>query len=460
MNMTAEQSQPQPAAQTQAAPKKKRGCTTCLIIALIAVIILLLMCSCCSFLTLSILGAKGQPGTIIKPSAAAADKPSGSTVAAPISLSASPTESTIDLKWLMTSTSGIASYKVYRSEKPYQNYAELTKIPVGTLSYSDKEAKKGITYYYVVTAVATSAAESGNSKSVSAIIDTPPLIPQGIYSWQDVKVKAEADPAYLSVFVKVTGLNKSDIDRLANKEKSGQTFKTTLLKGTVITNTMEDYKIVANYVLNRDREALTDEDGRPHVLTQCGNPMKLQVPITPTAVFIQQVQVIITTVVMILPPSITNIFINAGQAANGVTVAVLPGSTVIQVGPGFAPPPRGAFIDPADFGEDAYDPNAPPELEEGQQWIEEGKLLITATPPDPGPGESVTMTVKIFPAEQGVTISYSMQGTDGYTTSGQPTTDANGEITFTIPGGAAGVHDTITISVPSKGLEGTAEYDF
>jgi len=406
------------------------------------------------------IGAKGQPGTIVPPSEAGPGKDSGSSIPIPTGLSANPAETSIDLKWNQVSNSEVYKYKVYRSEKPNQSYAELAKVTSGSPLYNDKTAIKGTTYYYIVTAMAKSGAESGNSASAFAVIETPPLIPEGIYSWKDVKIKAKADPAYLKVFIQVTGLNKSDIDRLAQKETQGQTFKVTLLQGTIITNTTEDYMIVPNYVLNRDRDALTDETGNPYVLTKCGNPMKRQVPITPTSVVIQQVQIFITTIVMILPPQITNIFINAGQAANGITIAVLPNSTIIRIGPTYAPPPPGVFIDPADFGDSLYNPEEQIELEEGQQWIKEGKLLVSANPPDPGPSESVTMTVKIFPAEEGVPVSYSVEGTDGYTNSGTQNTDADGVISFTIPGGATGIQDTIKVSIPSKGLEGSTTYSF
>jgi hypothetical protein len=77
---------------------------------------------------------------------------------------------------------------------------------------------------------------------------------------------------------------------------------------------------------------------------------------------------------------------------------------------------------------------------------------------DPGPGEGVTVTATTIPPMAGCIISFSIVGTDGYTNSASPTTDANGSATFYIPGGAEGVVDTVTISV--GGQTTTVVYSF
>ena len=99
-------------------------------------------------------------------------------------------------------------------------------------------------------------------------------------------------------------------------------------------------------------------------------------------------------------------------------------------------------------------------LEEGQQWAAHGKILLEANPSDPGPGESVVMTIQIFPAEASVSVEYSVSGTDGYTASGTLTTNAEGKCEFNIPGGAEGVADTINVTVPSRGDTGSTNYSF
>jgi len=74
-------------------------------------------------------------------------------------------------------------------------------------------------------------------------------------------------------------------------------------------------------------------------------------------------------------------------------------------------------------------------------------VSATPNPIDPGPGEGVTVTATTIPAVSGCTVSFSISGTDGYSKSESPTTDASGSASFYIPGGAEGVVDTVTISV-------------
>ena len=422
------------------------------------------MCSCCSFFALSMAGAKGQAATIIKPTKPVAGENNGAAVPIPVGLTASATVSEINLAWNSVSASGVKEFRVYRSEKPDKGYAKLAEVKKVDMTYADSEVKKGTAYYYVITAISNGGAESGNSERAAATIDIPPLVPKGIYSWSDVQSKAKTDEEYLRILTKVTGLTMTDVNRLVAKEKTGAKMITTLTKGGIITNTMEDYRIVPNFVLPNDRQALMDENGVPHVMTKCGNPMKRQAPVTATAVLIQNIQIFVTTIINIMPPPINVTIINAAQTANTIVVAITPTSVLINMGPDFSPTPSTTYVDPVDFGDDVYDPEAEADLEkpldEGQQWIKEGKLLISATPPDPGPSEMVTMTVKLIPSDSGVEVSFSVTGTDGYSNSGTAVTDANGEISFTIPGGAAEVHDTVSVTVPSRNETGTVEYTF
>jgi len=471
------------------APPKKYG-----VIVWLIPLLLLLMFSCCcigSFFLLSMAGAEGQPSTVIPPSLPSESKTgsSGTSVSIPKNLTASSADNEINLNWNSVSASDLKGYKIYKSLTPGGDFVLIKNISSDKTGLSDVDVKKGVPYYYVVTALTVDEAESGNSNQASAMIEAPSLIPEGIYSWAAVQKRCKEDPKYLDLLERVTGLTMTDVDRLAQKEKDGLNLKKTLVKSTIITNSTKNYKILPNYVLKTDRIALTDENGMPQVLVKCGNPMKLQIPVTTTGVIIQQVQIFITNIIMVLPPAIVNIFINASQPVNSMTVLVLPGGIQTVLGPGFAPPPPGVFIDPADFGSDAaYDedeleirpldghdegeetpteeePDAEPhdeeeELPEGQQWIEEGKLLVIADPSDPAPGQSVTMTVRLTPAKPGVEISYEVTGTDGYHSSGTVATDQNGEIKFTIPGGAGGVTDTIQVNVPSENLNGSAQYVF
>lgn len=85
--------------QHAAPPKRRRGFLTCLVIALAVLVVLMGLCSCCFFGALSLVGAKGQPGTLISPSEPAAGKPSGTSIKIPLGLSATAKETSINLAW-------------------------------------------------------------------------------------------------------------------------------------------------------------------------------------------------------------------------------------------------------------------------------------------------------------------------------------------------------------------------
>lgn len=74
-------------------------------------------------------------------------------------------------------------------------------------------------------------------------------------------------------------------------------------------------------------------------------------------------------------------------------------------------------------------------------------VSATPVPADPGPNEDVTVYATTVPPVPGCTVNFSIVGTDNYSKSESPTTDATGTASFNIPGGAEGVHDTVTISV-------------
>ncbi len=88
-------------------------------------------------------------------------------------------------------------------------------------------------------------------------------------------------------------------------------------------------------------------------------------------------------------------------------------------------------------------------------------LYITASPnpPDPSPYQGVTVTATLFPPVAGCEISFSIVGTDGYTNSGTYPSDASGQASFYIPGGAADVFDVVTITT-STGLSYRVTYTF
>ncbi|HVJ05724.1 MAG TPA: alkaline phosphatase family protein [Candidatus Saccharimonadales bacterium] len=87
--------------------------------------------------------------------------------------SSTATVHSVTLTWTASSSSGVSGYNVYRSTTSGISYAKLTSSQVTGTSYTDANVSAGATYYYVVTAVGASGAESGYSSQVSAIIPTP-----------------------------------------------------------------------------------------------------------------------------------------------------------------------------------------------------------------------------------------------------------------------------------------------
>lgn len=88
-------------------------------------------------------------------------------------------------------------------------------------------------------------------------------------------------------------------------------------------------------------------------------------------------------------------------------------------------------------------------------------LVVTLSPNNPAPKQSVNVYAQVYPAASGVSISFSVVGTDGYTNSATYTTGASGRTqAFYIPGGAKGVTDTVTVSIPSQGTTKTYTYVF
>jgi len=83
---------------------------------------------------------------------------------------------------------------------------------------------------------------------------------------------------------------------------------------------------------------------------------------------------------------------------------------------------------------------------------------ITPHPADPAPGQSVTVTATIFPAEAGVTVEFSIVGTDGYSNAESVVTDENGQASFFIPGAAEDVVDVVTVRVGETEAEVTYRF--
>jgi fibronectin type 3 domain-containing protein len=121
-------------------------------------------CTIAILFTPSASGTRGASLTIT-------DNASGSPQSA--SLSGAGTHDVI-LSWIASPTSGIAGYNLYRGTTPGgESSAPLNSSPINSTVYADVNVTAGAQYYYVVTAVAWSGAQSANSNEVSATIPSP-----------------------------------------------------------------------------------------------------------------------------------------------------------------------------------------------------------------------------------------------------------------------------------------------
>jgi hypothetical protein len=77
----------------------------------------------------------------------------------------------VDLSWLASTSSGVASYNVYRAITSGGPYTKMGNVPGN--SFTDSKVTAGTTYFYVVTAVNVSNAESVYSGEASSTVPTP-----------------------------------------------------------------------------------------------------------------------------------------------------------------------------------------------------------------------------------------------------------------------------------------------
>ncbi|MBZ5501221.1 MAG: choice-of-anchor D domain-containing protein [Acidobacteriia bacterium] len=90
---------------------------------------------------------------------------SGTGAAAP-----SPSPHSVALSWTASTSSGVTGYNVYRSPVSGGPYAMVSPSRVAATQYTDSTVQSAQTYYYVITAVDSSNAESAYSNEASAAI--------------------------------------------------------------------------------------------------------------------------------------------------------------------------------------------------------------------------------------------------------------------------------------------------
>ncbi len=78
----------------------------------------------------------------------------------------------VALAWT-ADTASVAGYNLHRSIVSGGPYTKLNSSPVTGVQYTDSTVQGGLTYFYVVTAVSSTGAESADSAQVSAVIPAP-----------------------------------------------------------------------------------------------------------------------------------------------------------------------------------------------------------------------------------------------------------------------------------------------
>src|SRR5712692_10261639 len=78
----------------------------------------------------------------------------------------------VTLRW-DASTSAVAGYNVYRSDKSGGPYKKLNPSPIKETTYTYPTVRAGRTYYYLVKSVTAKDVESIASNEISAVIPVP-----------------------------------------------------------------------------------------------------------------------------------------------------------------------------------------------------------------------------------------------------------------------------------------------
>jgi len=107
--------------------------------------------------------------------------PGSGSVPAPLYVNVSMTDGVVDVTWSPVSSPTLAGYYVYRGNGTAGQYTRLTITPIPKAAptvYRDSSVQPGHTYFYTVTTVNTTGAESGYAQAISVTIPpytTPPL---------------------------------------------------------------------------------------------------------------------------------------------------------------------------------------------------------------------------------------------------------------------------------------------
>src|SRR5262249_58131319 len=105
----------------------------------------------------------------------ASNASNGPTVQSLAGNGTAPVQHSVALTWTASTSSNVVGYNIYRGNVSGGPYNKINAALNPSTNYTDSTVVSGQTYYYVVTAVDTSANESSYSNEVQAVIPYRPL---------------------------------------------------------------------------------------------------------------------------------------------------------------------------------------------------------------------------------------------------------------------------------------------
>jgi len=122
--------------------------------------------------TVTIQFAPQASGSVSGSASLASNATDSPTVISVTGSGVTPTQHSVNLTWT-ASTSSVSGYNIYRGTQSGGPYVKISSNLQTSTTYRDSTVQSGTSYYYVVTAVDSTGAESSYSNEVTAVIPTP-----------------------------------------------------------------------------------------------------------------------------------------------------------------------------------------------------------------------------------------------------------------------------------------------
>jgi fibronectin type 3 domain-containing protein len=124
-------------------------------------------------LSFSVVFSPQTSGTVSANVSFASNASNTPTVQSVTGAGAPPPQHSVALTWTASTSNGVVGYNIYRGTVSGGPYAEINTALDTSTNDTDSTVQGGQTYYYVVTAVDSTGAESGYSNQTTAVIPYP-----------------------------------------------------------------------------------------------------------------------------------------------------------------------------------------------------------------------------------------------------------------------------------------------